>query len=180
MALNEGGKLLIINDNSPMYEDIFHIAYAYNKSGELINKHSDKQENAAFIFPSIVCQSFAIELFLKFFLVIDHPEICNQQDFKKVDLKLNKHSFSELWDLINLNYQNEIARHHMNCIGTQSSTAKFKKLLENIGSDSFVKWRYIHETEGINFMHISDTKQASDVLLSVAYNEMKKRSSQFK
>lgn len=155
-----------------MYKDIYHIAYAYNQSGELINNHSEKQKNAAFMFPSIVCKSFAIELLLKFFLVIDHPEICNQQDFKK--LELNKHGFSELWDLISMNFQLEIARHHTNCIG------RFKKLLEQIGSDSFVKWRYIHESESLNFMHISETKQVSDVLLSVAYNEMKKRDENFK
>ena len=175
MAKNDSGKLLIIRGDSPMYEDIFHIAYAYNQSSQLINDFSAKQKNAAFMFPSIVCQSFAIELSLKFFLVIDHPEICNRKDFEKFDLKLNKHGFSELWDLINVNYQNEIVRHHTNCIGNESSACRFKKLLEDIGSDSFVRWRYIHELEGFNFMHISDTKQASDVLLSVAYSEMKKR-----
>lgn len=168
-------SLLVIRNDKPMYEDIFHIAYAYNRSAKLVSQESERVENAAFLLPSIVCQAFAIELFLKFFLLLDYPNIKSKKDIDSAqNLTLSKamkaHLYEHLWDAINIEYKEVVSKHYSNALNIKASVSDFRKALVDIDSNSFVNWRYIHEEESFKFMHPELTEKLSDVLLSAAFH----------
>lgn len=156
--------LLIPDSAVPTYINLFHIACSYNTSAKLVKGQFDETGNVAFLFPSIVCQSFAIELFLKFFIFLD-------ADKNKTASKLPKkmgHDFSKLWNRISSEYQKLISTHYSNAPKPPTITGGFEEGLSIIGNDSFEKWRYAHEIQNYDFMHLDYTDLVSDVLYSAA------------
>lgn len=173
MTAQQFKNLLIIPGDVPMYKDMFHIAATYNKSAKLIIQHSEKQEDVAFMFPSIVCQTFAIELLLKFFILVEHSNILCRDDLKKYGLNFGKkgsngHAYDVLWDLIKPKYQELISLHYSNSLVGVGFDRNFRKALELIDPNAFTSWRYIHEGNEPKFMHHELTERVSDVLLSAA------------
>jgi hypothetical protein len=85
------------------YKTLFSIATAYAYSGLLVSEHAKKTDRLEFTFPAIVCSSFSIELFLKFFLMLEIA------DSNKPSCKKNfGHGLLDLWsqNLGNLKHQN--------------------------------------------------------------------------
>ena len=156
---------LVIPDSAePIYINIFHIACSYNASAKLIKNQFDNTNNAAFLFPSIVCQSFAIELFLKFFIFFDADK---NKSISQLPKNLG-HDFSKLWNRIPSEYQKLISTHYSNAPKPVSITGEFEDSLSIIGNNSFVKWRYAHEIQSFDFMNLDHTALVSDVLFSAA------------
>ena len=145
--MNSAGALVVVNDDTPMYRAIYSIACAYANSGTLIESHGNNLEEIAYIFPSVVCQAFSIELFLKFFFYIDHPKIRGKQDFTE-HTKPGSHRNSELWDKVQPYYRDKIVHQ------ARMSEQQFRQQLLYIGDDPFVKWRYVHEEHGIHLLQI--------------------------
>lgn len=156
--------LLIPDSTEPKYINLFKIACSYNLSANLIKKQFDGENNAAYLFPSIVCQSFAIELFLKFFIFFDAEK---NNTVSKL-LKNLGHDFSKLWNRISYEYQELISIHYRNAPKSNNITGGFEEGLSTIGNDSFIKWRYMHEIENYEFMHLDHTSLISNVLFSAA------------
>ena len=67
-------ELVLIADESKDYKALYVIATAYAHSGLLISSQGKETVRPEFSFPAIVCSSFAIELFLKFFLMLESTE----------------------------------------------------------------------------------------------------------
>ncbi|MBJ7310829.1 hypothetical protein ACFOLJ_28740 [Rugamonas sp. CCM 8940] len=59
--------LVVVPGSTHDFSSIYAIAAAYAHSGGLLNNHAAQTERLEFAFPAMVCSSFAIELFLKFF-----------------------------------------------------------------------------------------------------------------
>ena len=66
-----------------------------------------------------MCRSFAIELLLKFFLVIEHPEAKTLAELKARGVDLHGHPYSDLFDRINAPHKDLIAATHSNRTGEQ-------------------------------------------------------------
>lgn len=156
--------LLIADTAEPIYVNVFHIACSYNESAKLVKSQFDETGNAAFLFPSIVCQSFAIELFLKFFIFLDAEKNETASELPK----RMGHDFSRLWDRVSKEYQELISIHYSNAPKPPNVTGGFKESLSLIGNDSFEKRRYVYEIKDYDFMHLDHTTLISDVLFNAA------------
>jgi len=152
----------------PMYRVMYSIACAYGNSGTLIESHGEKVDEIEYIFPAVVCQAFAIELLLKFFFYLDHPEIRGKQDFTK-HTKPSSHRNSELWDMVRPSYRQEIAQR------AKVNEQQFRQQLIDIGDDPFVKWRYVHEQHGIDLLPVDAIKRVADALGYTANDVMKEK-----
>lgn len=151
-------RLVILQDGEkPMFETLYSMACAYAHSGNLIEEHTYKQKLIEYIFPSIVCNTFAIELFLKFYLVVDTPKAISRKD---IDIK--GHHYSNLWDKIQLHYQTDIVKHYNAINNTQYAEKIFHQLLIDIGDTPFTKWRYVHEFE--DFMTVLEIEKIKKIL----------------
>lgn len=155
--------LIVIPDESPMFHSIHMIACTYAHSGTLLERHGDTCSIGAFLFPAVVCQSFAIELFLKFFLVVDHPSIISKEDLVKHNINFKPkgskgHGYSALWDMIQPHHQTKIAAKAK--VGIRG----FRQLLLDIGDDPFVQWRYVHEERDMKMLPLELIKQVTDAL----------------
>jgi hypothetical protein len=157
---------VVIHDDEPMYRNMYFIACAYANSGTLIESHGERVNEIEYLFPAVVCQAFAIELFLKFFYYLDHPEIRSKQDFTK-QTKLDTHFNSELWDMLQSSYRQKIAQQ------AKVNEQQFRQQLMDIGDNPFVKWRYVHEQHGIDLLPLGTIKQVVSALGYTANEVMK-------
>jgi hypothetical protein len=135
------------------FRALYAIATAYAHAGLIVSEHGHRNERIEFTFPAVVCSSFALELFLKFFLMVDRAErgITERQlDFG--------HSVPELWKKITTAHKALIAGSFRNSSGTPHTDAPgvrlelFEEALSGLGNKPFVQWRYVHELEDVAFM----------------------------
>jgi len=101
-----------------------------------------------------MCKSFAIELLLKFFLVIPYPTAQTKADINAFGVDLHGHKYSELYDRIIPTYQQKIAASFSSVTGKATDAAAFRAVLVAIGDDPFVFWRYIYEKTGTPILNI--------------------------
>ncbi len=168
--------VLLPEDAHTDYKALFSIATAYAHSGLLVSEHAKKTDRLEFTFPAIVCSSFSIELFLKFFLMLERA------DSNKPSVKKNfGHGLLDLWKQITPQYQQLI-------VGMFRSPTKapqwnvhkrqieiFVEALENIGETPFVKWRYVYELSDITLMSHHSIAEVLDALGWAAEYVMKER-----
>ena len=137
-------------DETP--QDIFVMAVAYANSGKMLNNHIKNNNEYMYMFPSIVCLGFAIELFLKFFLSID-----NQLNSLK-EKKINRHDVLALWALLSEKNQILISgmfqnpKHEVYTAEINESLSKFMEHFSSIDRSLFVKWRYAFEIENPEYI----------------------------
>ena len=157
--------VIVQDDKTPMYETMYSMACVYAHSSKLINSQVENKEGIGFISPSALCQTFSIELFLKFYLVIDYPEIYCKDDFLKHEVNIRGHAYCALWDAIEVKYRKKVVSHFRGLHGEVVDEQKFREiLLLELGDDPFVKWRYIHEEKGVNFLNIPLFAKVNDAL----------------
>ena len=158
--------MLVVQDlETPMFETMFTLACAYNESARLILENEDK--NISFVFPAAMNFAFSIELFLKFFLILDYPEIRSKEDLVGNRINLIKgHSLSALWDSVGIDYKNEIVSKYQEIHKEFMSDSKFREFLAlELYDNPFVKWRYVYEEdEGINVLNLDLIKKVNDSL----------------
>jgi hypothetical protein len=135
------------------FRALFAIATAYAHAGLIVSEHGHRNERIEFTFPAVICSSFALELFLKFFLMVDRAErgITERQlDFG--------HSVPDLWRKVTPPHKALIAGSFRNASGTPHMDAPelrmelFEKALAGLGDKPFVQWRYVHELQEVAFM----------------------------
>lgn len=158
------------------YPALYAIATAYAHSGLLISAHGEKTNSMAFTFPAIVCSSFAIELFMKFFLMVD------KADQEEPDTKHDAgHKISDLWKKIGLEHKRLIAGMFRNNTGQPLLNASemrietFEESLKHIGDTPFVKWRYIYEEPDTTLMSHGGLVEVLDAFGRAAHYVMKQR-----
>jgi hypothetical protein len=136
----------------PMYKTMFRLARTYEQSGHLVFSHGETNRNADFAAPGIMCYSFAIEILLKLFLVLDFPTATSKQELKQSGINLDGHSFSILYDRIRTGYQHEIADSFSKLTTQKASPELFREKLIELGDQPFVEWRYVYEKSSFRFM----------------------------
>lgn len=159
-------SLLLIPDESQLdYAALYAIATTYAHSGLLISDHGKETDQPVFSFPAVVCSSFAIELFLKFFLMrerADSEEASSKQEMG--------HRIGRLWEKIHPEHQALIAGMFRNRTGVPSLNASdmriklFTEALTHVGEAPFVKWRYAHELVGVTYMSHAAITEVLDAL----------------
>jgi hypothetical protein len=139
--------LVLIPDGSHEdYRTLYAIATAYAHSGLMISEYADKTDRMEFAFPAIVCSSFAIELFMKFFIKLSNAK----KDVEAVE-STHGHGLLHLWNKIEVDHQKLIAGMFRNKTGVPVLNAAerrielFVEVLADIGNSPFIKWRYAHE-----------------------------------
>ncbi|WP_157201077.1 hypothetical protein [Massilia sp. Root351] len=169
--------LVVIPGSTHDFSSIYAIATAYAHSGGLLNNHAAQTERLEFAFPAMVCSSFAIELFLKFFLTLanaDNPTA--PQDDRR------GHYLQKLWDRINPDHQNLIVGMFRNpsnvpiAVGLALRKAQFLDALTHIGGAPFVEWRYAYEIEVPTMMSHGAITEVQDALGYAAQYAMTERS----
>ncbi len=169
--------VIVPGDTHMDYQALYSIASAYAHSGLLISSHGEQSDQMEFTFPAIVCSSFAIELFMKFFLMIgklDKTDIPQKHD--------TGHKLSGLWNKINTDNQNLIAGMFQNSSGTphlntmELRKEHFLKALENIGDAPFMQWRYVYEIPEMTLMSHGAITEVLDALGYAAKYVVKQKS----
>ena len=158
--------LVSTNGKAPMFETMFSMACTYNSSSRILRDKINKEDKYKFFFPSVICYSFSIELFLKFFHLIDFPEVFTKKYFTKFNINIKAHSLSTLWDSLNINYKEEIVGQFRGVGGFARDVNEFREVLvTELGDDPFVKWRYIHEEEeGHYYLSLDMVSNVNDAL----------------
>jgi len=170
--------LFVPGDSQTDYAALYAIATTYAHSGLLISKHGDTAECPTFALPAIVCSSFAIELFLKFFLMLKRVR-GNDPNSKRE----RGHFLRELWKDVSPEHRALIAGMHRNKSGEPHLNASdmrieiFVKALDEVGKAPFLQWRYAHEFEEITFMSHVAVADVVDALGRAAEYVMKKERS---
>lgn len=173
--------LILIPDNSYLdYSGLYAIATAYAHSGLIISDHGKKADRPEFSFPAVVCSSFAIELFLKFFLMLEKAE-----DVESPEKHEKIHHISKLWEKIRPDHQTLIAGMFRNKTGEpllNTSDRQIELFLEALShvrgsKDSpFVEWRYVHELDTTAVMSHAAINEVLDALGYAADYVMKEKS----
>lgn len=157
--------VLIPGETKDDYAAIYTIASAYAYSGLLISDQGREIDQPVLAFPAVVCSSFAIELFLKFFIGLERAEGIASS-------KKNIHSLEDLWNQISLTRRNIVAGMFRNSLNDPVTNALevrlelFKEALNGISTEKapFVKWRYAHELENVSLMSHAAIEEISDAL----------------
>jgi hypothetical protein len=140
--------LLIPGDEYLDFRSMYAIATAYAHAGLIVSEHGVRNGRIEFTFPAVVCSSFAVELFLKFFLMVDKAErgVAERQVERA-------HEMSKLWPKVTHAHKALIAGMFRNSTGTPLMNASdrrieiFEEALAAIGDKPFVQWRYVHELQ---------------------------------
>ena len=160
-------SLLVVPGDEHDFASLYAIATAYAHSGLLLNEHADRTNQITFTFPAMVCSSFAVELFLKFFITLD-----NADNPALPQNKRSGHPLRDLWDKITPANQDLIAGMFRNPSHTPLTTglptrrAVFLDALTGIGPAPFVEWRYAYEPGDPELM---SQGAVSEVLDAVGY-----------
>lgn len=153
---------------------LFNLAHAYARAADTSWNSLGTSKDADFAAPAIMCQSFAIELLLKFFLALDHPLAETIDELKVAGVKLRCHKYSELFDQLTSTTKDRIANVYATLSGKQTDATGFRHALIAQGGDPFVYWRYVYEN-ATGFSHFD--RQAfglvTDALGKAAESERK-------
>ena len=171
-------SLLFISSESHLdYSALYAIATAYAHSGLLISNYGQGTDCPEFSFPAVVCSSFAIELFLKFFLMLENAESTEPSPKHQ-----SGHRLDDLWKKISPARQSLVAGMFRNSINVPLLNASdrrielFEQALTNVGQMPFMKWRYAYELHGPNLMPHGAIAEVLDALGYAAQYVMKERS----
>lgn len=128
---------------------LFNVAHAYARAGQQSVQAIFAEKDADFAAPAIMCKSFAIELLLKFFIVLAYPAARTYADLEALKVDLRGHFYTELFDRVNVEYQKKIAETFSVAVNRKVDQLDFRAILVDIGNNPFVQWRYIYESQGI-------------------------------
>lgn len=131
----------------PFYKVLFGMANTYNQVGQMSFDQITIAKNAEFAGPAIMCQSFAIELLLKFFIATRYPDKSFKQ-LRAAGVDLRGHAFSILFDRISDMDKERISASYSKHTKQTCSPHEFRNHLQALGDEPFVTWRYVYEAEG--------------------------------
>jgi hypothetical protein len=79
-------------------DTLFNLAHAYARASDASWFSLASTKDPDFSAPAIMCQSFAVELLLKYFLARDHPSAKNVEELEAEGVKLRRRKYSDLYD----------------------------------------------------------------------------------
>lgn len=168
--------VLIPGENKMDLSAIFAIAQAYAKAGLLVSDYGHHRDAPVFAFPAVVCASFAIELYFKFFWMLGHFETG-----EVTETKFKEHRLPKLWAELHPEHRALIAGMYRNKSGEPLNNAielrmeLFLKAVDEIGDSPFVRWRYAHELTEVGHMSHAVIQEVLDALERAAVHVMRKR-----
>jgi hypothetical protein len=124
---------------------LFAIATAYARAGLLVSAAGKKADRMEMAFPAVICSSFAIELFLKLFVLLTDPPRAGSKPPKL------GHDLGDLWGKVHPDHKRLVAGKFRNPEGSATPSLQdvrvqlFEQALAHVGQSPFVKWRYVHE-----------------------------------
>ena len=127
---------------------LFNIAHAYERAGRKAWDELTSTKDADFCGPAVMCQTFAIELLLKFFIASDHPHATKFADLSRLGVNLRGHDLPDLWDRISVAQRVAIAETWSRMFTPALTPQAYREKLTSLGDDPFVRWRYIYESKG--------------------------------
>jgi hypothetical protein len=154
---------------------LFNLANAYAQASDAVWAQLGTTKNADLAGPAIMCQSFAIELLLKFFLVVDHPTAKTAEDLRLAGVRLKNHKYSELFDQLSSVTRDKIAQSFSQTSRRTVTSEQFRDLLIAQGDDPFVHWRYVYERGGVSHFDRVSFNLLTDALGKAA--EVERRAS---
>jgi len=167
-------QLLAALPERSLRSTLFNLAHAYARAADTSWNNLGASKDADFAAPAIMCQSFAIELLLKFFLALDHPLAKTIDDLKAAGVKLRCHKYSELYDQLTSAAKDKIANAYTTLSGKQTDATGFRHALIAQGDDPFVYWRYVYErTSGFSYFDRQAFGFITDALGKAAESERK-------
>lgn len=123
---------------------LFNLAHAYARAADDAWKRLSASGDADFAGPAIMCQSFAIELLLKFFSVAEHPNAAMESTFGRLEMDLRGHRYTDLFDRLS-----ETTRRRLDAAFSATRLPEMPETLRGaliaLGDDPFVGWRYVYE-----------------------------------
>lgn len=140
--------LLVVPGSEQDFHALYSIACAYAHSGQLLNEHAARIDQVAFAFPAMVCSSFAVELFLKFFITLDNSD----NPALPPEVRTG-HYLVKLWERVKPVHQDLIAGMFRSpsrtprTAGIDICKTIFLEALNDIGPQPFVEWRYAYEID---------------------------------
>lgn len=137
------------------------MAHSYSRAGNGAWSALEKSKDADFAAPAIICDTFAVELLLKFFIAADHPDCSTYRALEKKGVKLRSHTFTELYGRVSIPQQELIAAQYSALMGSTVSVPGFRDALAELGAEPFVYWRYVYEKAGESHL---DPRHLSRVL----------------
>ena len=148
----------------PLHRVLFNNAEFYNQGALAALDRLKLTGNAGLAAPVILCQSFAIELLLKFFVIAPHPHIMKHSELEPLGINLRGHAYSRLFDCIDEQYRAAIAETFSGRAGRPTTSDGFRDLLIELGDEPFVSWRYVYELEGNQHLDFELFGQVTDAL----------------
>lgn len=124
---------------------LFAIATAYADAGLVVSAVGEHEDRMEMAFPAVICSSFAIELFMKLFVLLANPPPAGSKPPKL------GHVLGELWNKIDPDHKRLVAGKFRNPEGSPVPSLQdvrvelFEQALAYVGQSPFVKWRYVHE-----------------------------------
>lgn len=146
------------------YSTIFNFAESYNQTAEMALARMNLTTNADFIAPAIMCRSFAVELLLKFYLVIDYPLVKNASELEPHGISLHGHKYSNLFQKIKQEYKTKIANKFSGVSGVKTTPEQFENHLLTLGDQPFVQFRYVYEEASHKYLNFELLSQVVDAL----------------
>ena len=166
-------RLLAALPKRSLRSTLFNIAHAYARAADAAWSTLGTTKDADFAAPAIMCQSFAIELLLKFFLAVDQPAATTAEELKTAGVKLRCHKYSDLFDQLVPATKDKIANAFTVLSGRHTDAAGFRQALIAQGDDPFVYWRYVYETSGFSHFDRQAFNLVTDALGKAAEAERK-------
>ena len=169
--------VLIFGESQVDYAALYAIATAYAHSGLLISEHGQGTDRPELSLPAVVCSSFAIELFLKFFLTLERAESGASPSKHE-----SEHRLGELWKRIRPAHQALVAGMFGTKTGVPLLNASDKRIelfvmaLTEVGKTPLLKWLYAHELAESILMSHAAINEVLDALGYAANYAMKERS----
>jgi hypothetical protein len=163
-------KVLKTRAESPMYKVLFRQATSYGSSAKLLSELVLVSNNPDFVAPVLMCKVFAVELLLKFFLVVDYRKIYSRKDLETHHISFRgpfEHEYEALFDRIPRKHRTAIIKAFSKIVAKATSEKEFCVILSAF-EDGFIKWRYIHEEEHQKFLGMRLLGQIGDALWSYA------------
>jgi hypothetical protein len=158
---------------TPLFNTLFTQANFYNQGSQVVLGHGQATNNVGLAAPAILCQSFAIELLLKCFLLLPHQKVQKFGELKALGVDVRGHIYSSLFDRIDRRFQGLIAGEFSKRSGVATDAAAFRGHLVELGDEPFVIWRYVYEKPQDTYLNLELFGLVADALGVTADQEVK-------
>jgi hypothetical protein len=132
-------------EKKPLYLNIFTFASHYSQGASFLE--SNVLKNGALIPSYVLCSSFCVELLLKCLLLIRHDDVFTRAEAFKKNIKLDGHSYSQLFEQIDSEIQEKILLTYKKLFSESITKQGYANLLKKFGDKGFIEWRYVYESK---------------------------------